>query len=378
MRILRTAEEFQNLEAAWGRMLRRSNYQAPFHTWGWHNTWWKCFGRGQDLYLITGEGVDGQLQIVAPLMRRKRRLRGMPLVEIRFMANHNNPFNFVLHRSDISTSDVLSSVLSCLADNSRDWHLITLRNIPERLLDQGAMTSVATRLGLNHICQQGWSSAYITVEGPFDEYLTNRLGKQRLRGIGQKVRQLSARPEYQLRDYQAPETMPFAVEQAFAVSANSWKKSAGTDMSGAEDMRRFYEEISPGLADSGQVRIWISSLGPTPLALQYNLVSPDTMYLLINDFNEAYRRQSPGTVLLYQVLSQLFREHSVSRFQFSGDLYDYKSHWATGIEKHFTTTLYHRGLYSRVLWFARGTLAPVIQSLQDRLKRVPNDAHKES
>jgi CelD/BcsL family acetyltransferase involved in cellulose biosynthesis len=359
-------------------MLRRSNYQAPFHTWGWHDTWWTCFGHGRDLYLVTGEDPDGQLQIVAPLMRRRRRKHGLPLLEVRFLANHNNPFNTIIHRRDISASEALSYVLTCLTDHCQDWHFITLRNLPTRQLNQDCMTAAATPLGLRVIYEPGWSSAYLTIDDSFDEYIAGQFGKQRLRGIQQKVRQLSQQTQYRLNEYRAPEAMAIAVEQAFAVSANSWKKSAGTDMSGAEDMRRFYEEVSPRLANSGHIRIWISSLGPTPLALQYNLVSADTMYLLINDFNEAYRRQSPGTVLLYQVLSQLHREHSVSRFQFSGDLYDYKSHWATGIEKHFTTTLYHRGLYSRALWFAKGTLAPVIQSLQTRLKRVPNDPHKES
>lgn len=373
MRVVSTETEFRDLEDAWGHLIQHSTYQAPFHTWGWHQTWWRCFGGARSLYLITGEDAAGELQIVAPLMRQVRRVSGFTVVELRFMANDNNPFNSILHRSDITASDALSSVLACLSRHYKEWHMITLRNIPHRLLDQDAMTAAAIRQGMKLLFNQGWRSAYLTIEGSFDEYVSRQLGKQRLRGIAQKVRQLCTHPDYRLHDYQTPEDMPQAVDQAFAISAASWKAQHGTNMSGEEDMRRFYEEISLHLAEHGKIRIFTSSLGRSPLALQYNLVSPDTMYLLINDFNETHRRQSPGTVLLYQVLGILHQEHSVTRFHFSGDLYDYKSHWASGVEQHFTTTIFHRGVLSRALWFGKGILLPGILQLRNRMEREPVD-----
>lgn len=369
MRVVSTDIQFKDLEDAWDHLIEHSTYQAPFHTWGWHQTWWRCFGGARSLYLITGKDAAGELQIVAPLMRQVRRVSGFPLVELRFMANDNSPFNSIIHRSDITTSDATSSVLACLSRHFQEWHMITLRNIPHRLLDQDAMTAVAIRHGMKPLFKQGWRSAYLTIEGSFDEYVSRQLGKQRLRGIAQKVRQLCTHADYRLHDYQTPEEMPHAVDQAFAISAASWKARQGTNMSGKEDMRRFYEEISLRLAKSGNIRIFTSSLAHSPLALQYNLVSPDTMYLLINDFNETHRRQSPGTVLLYQVLGILHQEHSVTRFQFSGDLYDYKSNWASGVEQHFTTTIFHPGVLSRALWFWKGLLLPRMLQLRSLIER---------
>jgi CelD/BcsL family acetyltransferase involved in cellulose biosynthesis len=254
--------------------------------------------------------------------------------------------------------------LGSLIEHRDQWDCVTFRNVPTQLIDREALEPLATRFGLKLHCEPGWTSAYVSINSSFDEYLHNRFGKQRLRGIEQKVRQLSARPGYRLDDYQTPEAMQHAIAQAFAVSAASWKKRIGSDMSGANDMRQFYQEISIRLAPSHQIRVWISSLDTIPLALHYALVSQDAIYLLINDFNEEHRRLSPGTVLLYQVLQTLHQERSVRRFHFSGDFYDYKSHWATGLERHLTFRLYHKGLLSTALWYGKTTLGPSLRALR--------------
>jgi CelD/BcsL family acetyltransferase involved in cellulose biosynthesis len=138
-------------------------------------------------------------------------------------------------------------------------------------------------------------------------------------------------------------------------------------MAGEESRRLFYEDVTRRLSRCGQVRIWTSCLDQTPLAAQYSLVSADTTYLVVNDFNHANQRQSPGTVLLYQVLERLFEEKSVGRFQFSGDLYDYKSQWATGTESHATLELFHDGIYSRFLWWTKKKALPTWRTLRAKV-----------
>jgi hypothetical protein len=95
------------------------------------------------------------------------------------------------------------------------------------------------------------------------------------------------------------------------------------------------------------------------------------MYLLFNDFNEAYGNLSAGTVLLYEVLDRLHQERSIARFQFIGHLYDYKSHWATGVEEHLSLEIFHRGAYSSILWNIEKRALPALNWLTDRLRAGP-------
>lgn len=369
MRIARTEEALHALGPAWNEMLAHSAFDGPFHSWDWHRVWWKHLGHGASPFVITAADRDDRLEIIAPLMKRRRRHRGLVVTEISFMANTSNPYDSVLHREGIDPSDALARVLIALNECRHEWDVVRLRNIRKRVLDEEQISARAKSLGLRTLCGAGWSSAYIDIEAPFPEYLSTRLGKRR-RGILQKVRKASQLPDYRVDDAREPQQMGPALDRAFAVSASSWKKQLDADMGGASDRRGFYEEITPLLAERSQVRVWTSSLGPTPLALQYNLVSPDTMYLLFNDFNGAYGDLSPGTVLLYEVLDRLHQERSIGRFQFVGHLYDYKSHWATGVEEHLSLEVFHKGAYSRALWNIKTRAIPSLEWLVDRLHRV--------
>ena len=331
-RIIRTLEEFRQLQAAWDDLTGDSPLEAPFHGWTWYDAWWKHFGAGSELFLVVGED-GGRLQMVAPLRRTRRMLRGLPVREIGFMANAISPASTILVRNGFDEAAAWTAVLACLAQQRRCWDMLKLWNVPETVASLERADTISRQQGLRLLREPGWQSAYIALEGDFDAYLTERFGKNRLRGIRQKVRQLSQQPGYRLTAYRTPAELDQGLELAFAVSRASWKGALGTDMAGAADRRAFYVDITQRLAQRGAVRIWVSSLEETPLAVHYQLIAGNATYLIINDFQQQYHAQSPGTVLMYQVAERLFQEPP-GEFRFSGDLYDYKSLWATGLHRH--------------------------------------------
>jgi CelD/BcsL family acetyltransferase involved in cellulose biosynthesis len=366
-RIIRTLKGFRDLQDAWDDLARDSRFQAPFHCWTWYDAWWKHFGAGCELFLIVGEDGNGRLQMVAPLMKTRRLLRGLPVREIGFLANSISPANAILVRRDFDEAAALAAVVACLVGQRRRWDMLKLWNLPASvsLLDQADAIGPQHRLCLFR--EPGWRSAYIAPEGDFETYLTQQFGKNRLRGIRQKVRQLSRQPGYRLAEFRTPAELEQGLELAFSVSKASWKGKLGTDMGGAASRRAFYVDITRRLAERGEVRIWASILDHTPLAVHYQLVAPDATYLIINDYRQEYHAQSPGTVLMYQAAERLFQEPQ-REFRFSGDLYDYKSLWATGMHRHATLEFFHDGFYSRFLSWAKRTALPAFRRVQ-RLAR---------
>lgn len=370
VKIIRTAEGLHELEAAWNDMSQDSSFRAPFYSWTWYDTWWKHFAESNELFVVAAHAPDGRLQVLAPLMKGPRSLRGFKVSELRFAANSISPGNSILFRNGVEAPEALATVLGCLAEHRHEWDMFTLWNVPETAAYLSTFDEAAAARGFHVIREPGWQSAFITIGDNFEQYMAENFGKDRRRGIRQKVRQLSQRPGYQVLDFQGPEEMDRAVELAFAISRSSWKGKLGTDMTGCDARRAFYQELSHRLARQGQVRIWISMLEQTPLALQYDLVASDSMYLVVNDFNEACQGQSPGTVLLYQVVETMFAERGIGRFQFSGDLYDYKSKWATGMQRHVTLEMYGDRCYSRFLCWAKKTALPALRTIQGRLRTM--------
>ncbi len=364
VRVVRTAEGLRELEAPWDALLRDSPFQAPFHSWAWHEAWWNAFNAGSELFLIAAEDADGHLQVLAPFVKGKAYVRGLRVSEIRFLAHSITPYNTILHRSGCSGAEALATVLACLNGHRCEWDMVNLWNVPAAASVLPCLDEVGEPCGLHAIRHSGIRSAYIAIEGDFEKYMTDDARKSRRRGIVQKVRQLSQRPGYEVRAFTRPEEMEQALELAFAVSQASWKGKLGTHMTGLEARRSFYANVTPRLARRGEVGIFISTLEQTPIALEYLLISKDTVYFIVNDFNESYQKQSPGTVLLYHVLGELFQERKFREFYFSGDLYDYKTNWATGVREHVNLEIFHDRPYSRFLWWAKKKAMPGLRKLR--------------
>lgn len=366
VRIIDKLPDFQKLEPQWDEMLAHSDFQMPFYSWTWYDTWWKHFGHDYGLFVIAMEDGDGRLLAVAPLMKGRRRVHGLWVSEITFLGNCISPRNTLLFRRGVCSDEVLAHTVDCLAEHHDEWDMARLWNIPEQMPFLTGAEEVLESRGFHVLREPAWESAFIELQGDFETYMAHNFGKQRRRGIRQKVRQLSGLPEYRLLDFRRPEEMSQALELAFAVSHASWKGRIGTDMSRSAASKGFYTEITERLAPRGEVRIWVSMLGDTPLALEYSLVSADATYLIVNDFNEAHQRWSPGTVLLHQVVERAFEEGR-AEFQFSGDIYDYKSHWATGIHHHVTLDVFQPRPYSHLLWLLKTMALPAWRSVKATL-----------
>jgi len=373
VRVIRTVEGFRDLEAGWNAMLRESEFKAPFYSWTWYDAWWKHFDEGNELFLIVGEAPDGRLRFVAPLMKGKRSLRGLPVSQVSFLANSISPRSSILFGKDFAGSDALAAVQACLAEHRSEWDMIRLWNVPDGMSYLSCFDEVCRRHRLQVIREPGWQSAYVAMDGDFETYLGNNFGKNRRRGIQQKVRQLSARPGYRVMEFKRPEEIEHGLDLAFAVSRASWKGKLGTDMAGEKPRRSFYTDITRRLAEQGQMRIWISALDETPIALHYHLVDGDAVYLIVNDFSDEHQRMSPGTVLLYQVIERMYEEE-LGQFQFSGDIYDYKSKWASGVHRHVTLEAFHNRPYSRLLWWTKNTALPALRSVKANLWAVTREA----
>ena len=67
--VLTAETAFQTLRPEWLRLLGEVPFQSVFFTPQWQETWWRHFGAGRRLSLLTVSSSDGQLQGLAPLMR---------------------------------------------------------------------------------------------------------------------------------------------------------------------------------------------------------------------------------------------------------------------------------------------------------------------
>ena len=66
--VLTAETAFQTLRPEWLRLLGELSFQSVFLTPQWQETWWRHFGAGRQLSILTVRSDDGRLQGLAPLM----------------------------------------------------------------------------------------------------------------------------------------------------------------------------------------------------------------------------------------------------------------------------------------------------------------------
>ena len=368
VRVIRDERELLKLETGWNDMIRRSRFGAPFYSWAWHAKWWKHFGKGNELFIVVVEDSSGRVLALAPLMKTTVWLRGLKAREIRFASNAISPRNNVLFRNSLAGFEWLGLILKCLSQHCDEWDLITLASIPENEPYLGELYNHAAPCGLDMIVGAGRISPYIALEGSCDDYMAGNFNSKQRNNIKRRVEKLANNSDYQVTEFVDVDEMEKAVELAFAVSKASWKGEMGTDMSASTSGKSFYVDISSYLARLKQVRIWVSSIEAIPIAIQYQLASEGTVYLLVNDYDRRYQPLSPGVVLLHQVIKTLYRE-GVDEFDFSGEAYEYKMMWATGVRRHVTLEMFNRKYYSSFLYLAKKRILPAARAIRSAVLR---------
>ena len=125
-----------------------------------------------------------------------------------------------------------------------------------------------------------------------------------------------------LRTFQVPEDMASFRETAAAITSRTYKSRIGARF---EETREELEALASERAALGYVLYCKGS----PVAYEYFRVQGNNILLASTAFDPAYAKFSPGTVLLWTVLQDLFEEQAFDYLDFLWGQYGYKKFFAT-------------------------------------------------
>src|SRR4051812_13920615 len=106
---IRTVAELEKLRSAWDELAGRVN-PSVFLSHGWFFTCATNLSASEELRIVLVRDGD-RLIGIAPLMRVKRQLRRLPLVEISFLDNPLTPFSDFLVEDERAATAILEHVL---------------------------------------------------------------------------------------------------------------------------------------------------------------------------------------------------------------------------------------------------------------------------
>lgn len=151
-------------------------------------------------------------------------------------------------------------------------------------------------------------------------YLHRRPGALR-ETIRRRLRRAEKLPEARFELFTQPDQLDRAAEAFESVYRRSWKQP--------EPFPTFNVALMRAMADAGQLRFGLWSIGAEPVAVQIWAVKDGHAIVLKLAHDEAFRAHSPGTVLTALMLRHLLDQEQVVRIDFGRGDDAYKQGWAT-------------------------------------------------
>lgn len=166
---------FQELEAEWNDLLRRSTGNRIFSTWEWHSVWWDAYTPGQ-LWVITCRDEEGLLVGLAPWFIGKGE-DGRRFVSTIGCKEVTDYLDLIVDRNYVEP--VLSSLAQFLAENRSLFDCIELCNIPEQSVSCASFPHFLQQCGFTITIEPEDVCPIISLPDTWSDYLAMLDKKQR-------------------------------------------------------------------------------------------------------------------------------------------------------------------------------------------------------
>jgi CelD/BcsL family acetyltransferase involved in cellulose biosynthesis len=188
-------------------------------------------------------------------------------------------------------------------------------------------------------------SRLIALPSTFDEYLAKFSSKTRSE-LRRQVRRLRDHGGgSQLRRYESSSDVQWFLEAAAPVVAQSWQHTCAT---GLLDNSPYWQIKLADLACRGYFRSYVLFCGTEPCAVELGYQYGGVFYGIQTHYDQRLARLSPGTVLLYSYLEDLFQHARPRLLSFGYGDSKYKSFFANTFSDDACVLLFRRTLVNEL------------------------------
>jgi CelD/BcsL family acetyltransferase involved in cellulose biosynthesis len=298
-----TTEAFDRLRSEWNALIRRLDSPSPFQSWEWNRIWWKHFGTGHRLRILTFREA-GELRGIAQLHERRYGPRWIARSVIAPLGweDHRRRQGLTEQNELIFPAADASILLAALSDwlDTQRWSVVLLPAMqsPSRLPAQ-----LAKRVVL--VGKPNWF--YHRPLPPAWPEFVNGLGKSMRDNVKYYPKLLERRGhQYRFPVYDAPRDIPAALDVFFALHrarANATSSSIKhRDKFAFKDRRSFLREVAPAMAALGQLRVGLLEVDGAPVAAQIWLEMGETLYIYYTGFDPDWSKFSVQLVATLKCL----------------------------------------------------------------------------
>ena len=284
---------FTALRPRWNELLRASASDNPFLTWEWLHTWWVHLRGASTLHLIVVRSGD-ELIAIAPL-------RVVP-----------SPLSFLSRLEFLGTGDAGSDYLDLIVRRGREVEGV--QAIARHLKSRGMAlrfnhlppTSLAAQLAARFVEGSGWTSAtaddgtcpVIPLGGQTWDSLLATLGSSHRANIRRRVKAIGQQFEMRFDAVTTDGERRQMLADLAAFHDRRYADRGGSSAFSDPAVRAFQEELTRRALDRGWLRMYVLRLNGETAAVMYGFNYGGTFYFYQHGFDDRYKAQSVGLVLM--------------------------------------------------------------------------------
>lgn len=347
VRIVEEFNEFLLLEEHWYLLCQSSVELCPMMTFGWLVSWWRTFGSGLCMHLITI--WDKNMLIAAAPMAIQQNKWGF-FQHTALIGWINTWVDRYFWLVDKRHPSALLSILNYLHENNRIWDELYLQR---QVVDINQTRDIAHYFGSRSyrvICQDDLQSPTMIFPGSYEELIGNLSGTFR-QSLRRKVKAVDKREDIKMwisRDSECEQAI-------FDISPDTWQHQQGTSMLATTDIQRFFHDIIGAAAKEKTLVAGVMTINDEFAAFELNIKSRDKLYNLKLGYKSNYADLSPGVVLKNFMLRSLINNNSNENFveyDLMGTTEAYKLNWTKTIRSHQTMRIFPKTV-KNVFWLIK-------------------------
>jgi CelD/BcsL family acetyltransferase involved in cellulose biosynthesis len=363
------ADGLLGLRNDWDRLVKQDPGRNSHSTFEWVHAWWfdfalKSAGRLHKTLNIVVVRQDDHVVAIAPLVihtahRGKLKIRKVEFAGAAF-ADYQD---FIL---EVKAPGLVSAIVRHLVSNSDAWDLVELRHIREDSITPSFLDQAIRSNGLPFRVRLERQCFFVHIESDWRTYLRSRSRRTRktFRNHMNRLRALESEG-LQVRIVDSPHTEPDLLARMIELEQRKRIRGAPT-LYMFQGTEQFYQRLIEMFGPPGQLYVAVMEKGQRLIAYELGFCNGLTLLANAKAYDVAFKRYSPGTMLLPAIFDfgfqSGFREYDFGR----GDE-EYKKLLAKDSRRTVRYEIWNTALKSRFSANLYFKLRPYIYQLRARV-----------
>ena len=340
----------------WDDLVERSGIDHPFLTHEWICAWWEAFGALRDLRIFAVYAGETCIAI-APLMLERSPLFHIPVRTLELIGNEHTPRSgFLIAERE---EEVYRALLGAFRERGEPWEMVLLPRLAEDTQTLKSVERIARDAGMQTGVWRAQSSPKLSLQGDWPSYLQSLRPKQRT-NLRNRLNRLKRIGAVELEQVSGGEALQGALDDGLRIEAAAWKGRASTAIGSRPDSNSFYRRFAEYAAKRSWLSLAFLKVGGKRIAFNYGVRFRGVHYLLKQGYDPEHSAASPSQVLCALMLEDDF-QRGLRGVDFLGADEPWKLEWTTESRGHSWLYLFHPGLRTWPLHFAKFKLLPALR-----------------